>query len=259
MIDAQDKRALLDLVIAAALKAGPPIMAVYAGDFAVRRKEDQSPVTLADEIAEATILEMLEREAPGIVAIAEEGMSATGSSGAAPERFWVIDPLDGTKEFVARNGEFTVNIGLIEGDAPVLGVVYAPAIDLLYAAAGPGTAKRRVPGGGFEPVAARRVPAQGAVIVHSRSHENSPRIAEFAANYPDATRIVSGSAIKFCKLASGEADIYPRFGPTMEWDTGAGQAVLEAAGGSVAGLDGKRLAYGKPEFRNAGFIARGRS
>jgi 3'(2'), 5'-bisphosphate nucleotidase len=258
MIDTRDKAALLDLAIAAALKAGPPIMAVYAEDFAVRRKEDQSPVTLADEIAEATILEMLEREAPGIAAIAEERETAD-ASGAAPARFWVVDPLDGTKEFVARNGEFTVNIGLVEGNAPVLGVIYAPALDLLYAAAGPGTAKRRAPGGGFEPVAARPLPKDGAVIVHSRSHNNSPRIAEFAATLPGSTRIVSGSAIKFCKLAAGEADIYPRFGPTMEWDTGAGQAILEAAGGSVVNLDGTRLAYGKPEFRNAGFIARGRT
>ncbi|HEX4111062.1 MAG TPA: 3'(2'),5'-bisphosphate nucleotidase CysQ [Stellaceae bacterium] len=258
MIDAKDKAALLDLAIAAALKAGPPIMAVYAEDFAVRRKEDQSPVTQADELAEATILEMLEREAPDIAAIAEERETAD-ASGAAPARFWVIDPLDGTKEFVARNGEFTVNIGLIEGGAPVLGVIYAPSLDLLYAASGPGTAKRRKPDGTFELIAARPVPKEGAVIVHSRSHINSPRIAEFAATLPGSTRIVSGSAIKFCKLAAGEADIYPRFGPTMEWDTGAGQAILEAAGGSIVNLDGARLAYGKPAFRNAGFIARGRT
>jgi 3'(2'), 5'-bisphosphate nucleotidase len=257
-MDAGDKRALLDLAIAAALKAGPKIMAVYAEDFAVRRKEDQSPVTLADEIAEATILEMLEREAPGIVAIAEERETADATAGAAPARFWAIDPLDGTKEFVARNGEFTVNIGLIENREPVLGVVYAPAVDLLFAAAGPGTAKRRV-AGGFEPVAARRVPNEGAVIVHSRSHNNSPRISEFIAAYPGATRMVAGSAIKFCKLAAGDADVYPRFGPTMEWDTAAGQAILEAAGGSIVTLEGTRLGYGKPEYRNSGFIARGRT
>ncbi len=256
-MDTRDKQALLELAVAAALKAGPQIMAVYAGDFAVRRKEDQSPVTLADEIAEATILEMLQREAPEIHPIAEEREAADATTGAAPPRFWAVDPLDGTKEFVARNGEFTVNIGLIDGNEPVLGVVYAPAIDLLFAAAGPGTAKRRVPGG-FEPVSARRVPAEGAIIVHSRSHDNSPRIAEFAANLPGAKRIVSGSAIKFCKIAAGEADIYPRFGPTMEWDTAAGQAILEAAGGSVVTLEGTRLAYGKPAFRNGGFIARGR-
>jgi 3'(2'), 5'-bisphosphate nucleotidase len=259
MIDSHDQAALLELAIAAALRAGPQIMTVYAEDFAVRRKEDQSPVTLADEMAEATILAMLEREAPDIVAIAEEREAAGATAGAAPARFWAVDPLDGTKEFVARNGEFTVNIGLIENGAPVLGVIYAPAIDLLYAAAGPGTARRRVPGGGYEPVSARRVPDRAPVIVHSRSHENSPRIAEFAAKLPGATRIVSGSAIKFCKLAAGEADLYPRFGPTMEWDTAAGQAILEAAGGSVETLDGARLAYGKPGYKNTGFIAKGRT
>jgi 3'(2'), 5'-bisphosphate nucleotidase len=256
-MDASDKNALLDLAIAAALMAGPKIMSVYAEDFVVRRKDDQSPVTLADEIAEATILTMLEREAPGVAAIAEERTARRGSSQAKPSRFWAIDPLDGTKEFVARNGEFTVNIGLIENALPVLGVVYAPALDLLYAAAGPGTARRRV-GGGFEAVSARRVPTQGAVVVHSRSHNNSPRIAEFVAKLPGAIRTVAGSAIKFCMLAAGEADIYPRFGPTMEWDTAAGQAILEAAGGSVATLEGTRLTYGKPEFRNPGFVARGR-
>jgi 3'(2'), 5'-bisphosphate nucleotidase len=257
MMDTSDKNALLDLAIAAALMAGPKIMSVYAEDFVVRRKDDQSPVTLADEIAEATILAMLEREAPGVAAIAEERMARRGSSEAAPSRFWAIDPLDGTKEFVARNGEFTVNIGLIENTLPVLGVVYAPALDLLYAAAGPGTARRRVDGG-FEAVAARRMPKEGVVVVHSRSHNNSPRIAEFVTKLPAAVRIVSGSAIKFCKLAAGEADIYPRFGPTMEWDTAAGQAILEAAGGSVSTLEGTRLTYGKPEFRNGGFVARGR-
>ncbi|HEY7990450.1 MAG TPA: 3'(2'),5'-bisphosphate nucleotidase CysQ [Stellaceae bacterium] len=257
-MDTADKKGLLDLAIAAALAAGPKIMTIYAQDFAVERKEDKSPVTLADTVAEATILEMLTREAPDVVAIAEEKEAAHGTEGAAPARFWAVDPLDGTKEFVARNGEFTVNIGLIENGAPVLGVVYAPAIDLLFAAAGPGTAKRRV-NGGFEPVSARRVPEIGPVIVHSRSHDNSPRIAEFAAKLNNATRMVSGSAIKFCKLAAGEADIYPRFGPTMEWDTAAGQAILESAGGSVSTLEGTRLAYGKPEYRNSSFIARGRA
>ncbi|HXE16393.1 MAG TPA: 3'(2'),5'-bisphosphate nucleotidase CysQ [Stellaceae bacterium] len=257
-MDTTDKNALLDLAIAAALAAGPKIMAIYAQDFAVERKEDKSPVTLADTIAEATILEILKRDAPDIVAIAEEQESAHGSEGAAPSRFWAIDPLDGTREFVARNGEFTVNIGLIENRAPVLGVVYAPAIDLLFAAAGPGTARRRIDGR-FQPVSARKVPEIGPVIVHSRSHDNSPRIAEFAATLHNASRMVSGSAIKFCKLAAGEADIYPRFGPTMEWDTAAGQAILEAAGGSVSALEGGRLAYGKPEYRNGGFIARGRT
>jgi 3'(2'), 5'-bisphosphate nucleotidase len=250
-----EREELLDLAIAAALRAGPPILGVYAEDFAVRRKEDQSPVTEADERAEAAILELLEREAPEIATVAEEKSAVSGTPATAPHRFWVIDPLDGTKEFIARNGEFTVNIALVEDGGPVLGVVYAPALQLLYVAAGPGTARRRLEGGGFEPIAARPVPRQNAVILHSRSHANSTRIAEFARDHPGATRAVAGSAIKFCRIATGDADIYPRFGTTMEWDTGAGQAVLEAAGGSVTTLDGQRLAYGKPDFRNPDFIA----
>jgi 3'(2'), 5'-bisphosphate nucleotidase len=258
MNDAGGRRGLLDLAVAAALKVGPAILDIYREDFAVRRKADQSPVTLADERAEATILELLERETPDIACIAEERVAAFGSPGAVPRRFWAIDPLDGTKEFVGRNDEFTVNIGLIEDGAPVLGVVFAPAFDLLYAACGPGTARRRQGGDAFMSVAARRVPESGAVVIHSRSHVDSKRIAEFMAGLPGATRQICGSAIKFCRLAAGEADLYPRFGTTMEWDTAAGQAILEAAGGSVATLDGKRLSYGKPDFRNPDFIAWGR-
>jgi len=253
-----EHRELLEIAIAAALKAGPPILDVYNTDFAVNRKDDQSPVTLADERAEAIILETLERATPDIVAIAEERVAKSGA-GAAPNRFWVIDPLDGTKEFVAKNGEFTVNVALVENHAPVLGIVYSPALDMAWAGAGPGTARRRLPGKSFEPIAARLMPPRGAIVLHSRSHADEARLAPFIAQYPGATRAVSGSSIKFCRLAAGEADLYPRFGTTMEWDTGAGQAVLEAAGGSVATLDGTRLAYGKPDYRNPDFIARGRT
>jgi 3'(2'), 5'-bisphosphate nucleotidase len=255
----KERAELLALAIAAAERAGPRILDIYRQDFEVRRKEDRSPVTLADEQAETVILELLERETPEIAAIAEERVAALGATGSVPHRFWVIDPLDGTKEFIARNDEFTVNIGLIDGDEPLLGVVYAPALDWLYAASGPGTAKRRHGRDAFSPIMARPMPATGAIVVHSRSHNDSKRIAEFLVGLPGATRAVAGSAIKFCKLAAGEADLYPRFGTTMEWDTAAGQAVLEAAGGGVATLDGARLRYGKPAFRNPDFIARGGS
>ena len=249
---------LVSQVIDVARAAGDAIMDIYAlADHGTTVKADDSPLTLADRAAHDCIVERLSAVDASIPILSEEAESIPYEQRAGWKRFWLVDPLDGTKEFIKRNGEFTVNIGLIENNEPVLGVVYAPAVDLLFAAAGPGTAKRRVPGG-FEPVSARCVPKEAPVIVHSRSHNNSPRIAEFAEKLPGATRIVSGSAIKFCKLAAGEADIYPRFGPTMEWDTAAGQAILEAAGGSVSTLEGARLAYGKPEFRNAGFIARGR-
>jgi 3'(2'), 5'-bisphosphate nucleotidase len=174
------------------------------------------------------------------------------------DRFWAIDPLDGTREFVARNGEFSVLIALVEEGRPVLGVVHGPAVGLTYAACGPGTATRRRRGGAPEPIHARTPPPDGLVVIHSRSHENSRRLAEFLQEYPVRERKSCGSALKFGVIAAGEADLYPRFGTTMEWDTAAGQAVLEAAGGRVETLAGVPLGYGKPGFKNDGFLAWGR-
>jgi 3'(2'), 5'-bisphosphate nucleotidase len=253
-----DTQDLLAAASAAARAAGVAILDIYAGDFAVRHKEDRSPVTLADERAEAIIIAALSRSAPEIPVIAEEQVAAAGAPQTAPQRFWLVDPLDGTREFAARNGEFTVNVALVEGDRCVLGVVLVPVTGTLYAACGPGTATRQ--DGQARPVAiaARPAPSSGAVVVHSRSHRDNARLDTFIAGLPGATRRVSGSAVKFCLVAAGEADFYPRFGETMEWDTGAGQAVLEAAGGSVSALEGGRLRYGKPGFRNTGFIAAGR-
>jgi 3'(2'), 5'-bisphosphate nucleotidase len=257
-MSAAEHRELLAIALTATLAAGPPILDIYRAEIAVRHKEDRSPVTQADERAEAVILDILARETPEIASVAEESVARASTSGAAPKRYWVIDPLDGTKEFIARNGEFTVNVALIEGHAPVLGVVFSPALDIVWAGAGPGSARQRSGGGNFQPIAARPVPAHGAIVLHSRSHADEDKLGEFCAQHPGATRAVSGSSIKFCRLAAGEADLYPRFGTTMEWDTAAGQAVLEAAGGSVIKLDGARLDYGKPAFRNPDFIARGR-
>ncbi len=256
-LTASERNALLVAAQAAALRAGAAIMAVYASDFAVRRKEDASPVTLADEHAEAIIVAALAEAAPAIPVVAEEHAAAHGLPAAAPPLFWLVDPLDGTKEFVARNGEFTVNIGLVEAGVPILGIVHLPAQDLTYAAAGPGGATRRRANGPAEPIAARRVPAVGPVVVHSRSHENNEQLAAFLAGRPGATTRVAGSALKFGLLACGEADLYPRFGPTMEWDTAAGHAVLAAAGGTVTTLDGAPFRYGKAGFLNSGFLARG--
>jgi 3'(2'), 5'-bisphosphate nucleotidase len=255
MTDAGD---LVAMICAAADDAGTAILEIYAQPFAVAQKADASPVTRADEVAEAIILERLRRATPEIPVIAEELAAAGGLPATAPERFWLVDPLDGTKEFVARNGEFTVNIALIERGVPVLGVVHAPVSGFSWWAAR-GGAWRRHGKDAPHPIAARRVPAAHAVVVHSRSHGNEAALARYVAALPAAERRISGSSIKFCLLAAGEADLYPRFGPTMEWDTAAGQAVLEAAGGSVATLDGAPLRYGKPGFRNPDFIARGRS
>jgi 3'(2'), 5'-bisphosphate nucleotidase len=199
----------------------------------------------------------LRHHAPDIPIIAEEEAAAHGLPAAAPPLFWLVDPLDGTKEFISRNGEFTVNIALVDKGEPVLGVVQVPAEDVLYSAAGPGTAARRRGAGPAEPIAARRPPPGGLVVVQSRSHARNEALDAFLADKPVAERRVCGSSVKFCRLAAGEADLYPRMGPTMEWDTAAGHAVLAAAGGSVATLDGAPFRYGKPGFRNPGFLARG--
>jgi 3'(2'), 5'-bisphosphate nucleotidase len=176
---------------------------------------------------------------------------------AVADHFWLVDPLDGTKEFIARNGEFTVNVALIEHGRPVLGAVGMPAKGLVYAGAGPGTAHVGDGLGRFRPIIARPCPPAGAVVTCSRSHANTEKLDAWLAGRRIADRIVAGSALKFCLIAEGVADIYPRFGPTMEWDTAAGQAVLEAAGGSVVNLDGTPFRYGKPGFLNPGFVAAG--
>lgn len=251
--------ALLETARRAALRAGPAILDVYHAAEApdVRSKADASPVTLADERAEALIVETLTAAAPDIPVIAEEGCDRDGVPTSAPSRFWLVDPLDGTKEFLRRNGEFTVNIALVERDRPVLGIVHVPALGLTFAGAGPGTATRQEGTVAAASISARPVPPRGAVVVHSRSHENAAKLREYLATLAAPTTRISGSAVKFCLIAAGEADLYPRFGPTMEWDTAAGQAVLEAAGGSVLTPEGAPFRYGKPGFLNAGFLARG--
>ena len=251
------RQQLLETARRAAMAAGEAIMAVYAEEFDVRQKLDKTPVTEADLAAERIIVEMLRAAFPAIPIVSEELVDAEGLPPSAP-RFWVVDPLDGTREFVAKNGEFSVCIGLVEDRRPVLGVLHGPAVGLTYAAYGPGTATRQRCGGPSEPIHARIASRDGLVVVHSRSHENSRRVAEFLENYPVLERKKCGSALKFGLLAAGEADLYPRFGTTMEWDTAAGQAILEAAGGRVETLAGAPLAYGKPGLKNDGFIAWGR-
>ncbi len=255
-----DLRDLLDLARRAARAASAAILEIYQTPFDVRKKADASPVTDADERAERIILAALAQDAPEIPAIAEERQAASGDGVVpAPPRFWLIDPLDGTKEFIARNGEFSVNIGLIDGLRPVLGVIHVPVSNVTYAACGAGTAIRQQGDSAPVAIAARKVPASGAIVIHSRSHADSRRLAPYLATLPDATTRISGSSIKFCLVAEGSADLYPRFGTTMEWDTAAGQAILEAAGGSVASFAGAPLVYAKPGYRNGDFLARGRS
>ncbi len=249
---------LLDAAVAATRAAGAAILEVYAQDFGVTHKSDTSPVTEADQRAEHIIHAALVAAAPEIPVIAEEAVAAHGLPDPVPPRFWLVDPLDGTKEFINRNGEFTVNIALIDNGRPVLGVVGVPALDLLYTGAGPGTATRQRGNGPVEPISARTIPAEGAIVVHSRSHSDDAKLAPFLAKLTTPQGKPSGSSVKFCLIAEGEADYYPRFGTTMEWDTGAAQAVLEAAGGVVESVDGGPLRYAKADFRNPHFIARGR-
>lgn len=242
-------------VEALARAAGALVLEVYATAFAVRGKADLSPVTLADERAEALITPALQALRPGWPVVAEEA-AACGQAPAAAPCFWLVDPLDGTREFVARNGEFTVNIALVRGHRPVLGVVYQPVGDTLYAGV-VGQGAWRVVAGRRQRIAARPLPATGAVVACSRSHADRAALQAWLGAQPLAGWQAAGSSLKFGLLAAGEADIYPRLGRTMEWDTAAGDAVLSAAGGSVCELDGRPLRYGKPGFENPHFVARG--
>jgi 3'(2'), 5'-bisphosphate nucleotidase len=250
-----DYRDLLPGVVALAERAGGVILEHYREGVETRAKADASPVTVADEAAEAVILAGLAELTPAIAVVAEETVAGGHVPALKDGPFWLVDPLDGTKEFLSRNGEFTVNIALIEGHEPVLGVVLAPARgQVWWGARGQGAMTRE--GGAARVIAVRPRPASGAVAVASRSHSDAETEA-FLDREGVAQRISAGSSLKFCLVAEGKADLYPRFGPTMEWDTAAGHAVLAAAGGRVTTRDGAPFLYRKPDFRNPGFIARG--
>lgn len=251
-------------MVAASLSAGAEVMGVYGRDFAVEAKGDASPVTEADRLAEAIILAALAECAPGVPVVAEEACCG-GVIPHVDRRFFLVDPVDGTREFVSRNGEFTVNIALIEAGVPTAGVVYAPARDVLFAGRlGAGAEQMRVEAGRIAERHAITVaaPATPLRIVASRSHRTRQTDA-FIERYPGASIVPAGSSLKFCLIASGQADLYPRFGPTMQWDTAAGDAVLRAAGGSVVTPEGEPLVYGPKSgigldaYRNPSFIAGG--
>jgi 3'(2'), 5'-bisphosphate nucleotidase len=254
--DAASREALIEAVIGIVRRAGAIVMDVYATDFTVRGKADASPVTEADERAEALIVPALEALLPGVAVVAEEA-AANGRAPRVGTRFWLVDPLDGTREFVSRNGEFTVNVALIEGGVPLLGVVLAPALGRLFAGAvGLGAFVEDVHG--RRAIACRAPPAEGLTVLVSRSHGDAAALAAFLAGRKVASLASSGSSLKLCLVAAGEADLYPRLGRTMAWDIAAGHAVLLAAGGQVRCLDGTALGYGKPGFENPHFVASGR-
>lgn len=247
------------------LAAGAEIMRIYATDFTVDGKADSSPVTEADRAAEAIILKGLAELAPAVPVVAEEA-AAAGRVPATARRFFLVDPLDGTKEFISRNGEFTVNIALIEDGAPVLGAVYAPARGRLYwGARGEGAFAADVTDGRLgeaKPIRVRTPPADGLSAVGSRSH-GAGETKDYLKRFPIKDFVSAGSSLKLCLVAEGSADIYPRMGRTMEWDIAAGDAVLRAAGGRVQTLDGQPLVYGKrnqagdSDFANPWFVAFG--
>ena len=248
---------LLPTLTQAAETAGESIMEIYATDFDVERKSDNSPVTQADLAAEAIILAVLADLTPDIPVIAEEEMAAGTSPSDVGNRFWLVDPLDGTREFLDRNDDFTVNIGLIEHGEPVLGVVHLPVQGQTYTGIAGIGATCSGKSGSARPIAVRKTPPEGVTLVSSLRHGEPSALEDFLRDKSIARRLVRGSSLKFCVVATGEADIYPRFGPTMEWDTAAGHAVLNAAGGCVTTVDGAPLRYGKKDFLNPNFIAWG--
>ena len=254
-IPAYEDGFLVDLALRLASEAAELIRAIRARGFATQVKTDSSPVTEADHAAEAHILKGLRAHAPAIPVVAEEEMAAgiridTGSE------FWLVDPLDGTREFAAGRDDFTVNIGLVRNGRPVLGAVALPAYHQLYGA-GAGRGAFRIDASGTQPIHVRPTPAEGLTVLASRHYADDPRLKEFLGGQRIAHLGNIGSAAKFIRVAEGLADLYPRLGTTMEWDTAAPQAIVEAAGGTITTTDGQPLGYGKPAWRNPHFVCRG--
>jgi 3'(2'), 5'-bisphosphate nucleotidase len=265
----------IDMVKQIARNAGAAIMKIYGeDDFAVEYKSDTSPLTAADKAAHEVIVAGLQQHFPDIPILSEEGADFPYTERKTWERFWLVDPLDGTKEFIKRNGEFTVNIALIENQRPVLGVVYVPAQDKMYSGiAGEGAwlGEPKVQGTrcqdsglnlgpetwNLSPLRVRSIePEHGLTVVMSRSHP-SPELEAYLKDINVAEALPVGSSLKLCVVAEGKADLYPRLGPTMEWDTAAGHAVVVAAGGTVATPEGEELLYNKEDLLNPYFIVEG--
>lgn len=252
---------LLDEVTLIARAAGEAIMEVYRGHIEVERKEDNSPLTVADLAANHVIQSNLRKLSPDLPIISEETTSLDYSIRSTWRRYWLVDPLDGTREFIKRNDEFTVNIALIEGGRPVLGVVYAPALGLMYSASAETGAIKQQGTGAPTIIRARPLHTAQPVVAGSRSHANQKMevFLQHVADKVGPPKLLSlGSSLKICLVAEGGADVYPRLGPTSEWDTAAAQAVLECAGGSIVDLQGRPLRYNtKDSLLNPEFFACG--
>jgi 3'(2'), 5'-bisphosphate nucleotidase len=260
-----DSARILATAVAAAIEAGDVILAIRKRGVSVASKADLSPVTDADRAAEKIICERLEQVAPAVPTIGEEAVYE-GRVPATDGAFFLVDPLDGTREFVAGGNDFTVNIGLVRDGAPLIGVIYLPASGHLFAGTvGEGAWRATVVNGALterRPIHTRVAPDGTVDVVASRSHR-TPETEAFIAQYRVGKVVHRGSSLKFCAVAEGKADLYPRMGTTMQWDTAAGDAILRAAGGRVVTLDGKPLTYGATDasgpdaFRNPWFIATG--
>lgn len=260
----------LQIAIDAALDAGKAIMRIYNDphqDFGIERKADNSPLTLADKAAHNCIVRHLQQT--GIPILSEEGAHLPYEERQAWRRLWIVDPLDGTKEFIKKNGEFTVNIALVEDGKPILGVIYVPANDVLYtgivdeqaaAQASPKGEAYKIESGDTHPLPLNGRQDHTFCIVASRSHlspETETFIEEMRQEHKDIRLVSSGSSLKICLVAEGSADVYPRFAPTMEWDTAAGDAIARAAGREMVNAEtGEPLTYNKPDLHNPWFIVR---
>ena len=250
---------LYNALLEPVLDAGRAILDVRDHGFDVETKSDQSPVTIADQRAEAILLEALKHISPNMPVVAEEEAAAGRIPDVTGKSFFLIDPLDGTKEFISGGTDFTVNIAVIENDRPIFGVIYVPVADTLYVG-GFGEASCVMGFATGDPIEkrihVRKSDPNCLGVITSKNHMND-ETRDFMELYDNADFVPAGSSVKFCRVAEGLADIYPRFGPTMEWDTAAGQAVLEAAGGRVLNPDGSVFTYRKKDFRNGHFIALG--
>lgn len=265
ILAAASDEAILDLCERLALAAGKAVMDVFNGECTVKHKADESPVTVADHAAEAIILAGLRAAYPDIPCVAEEEVAQGHLPPTLDGEFFLVDPLDGTKEFINKRPDFTVNIALIRNGVPEIGVVYAPASGKLYGGC-KGRAEEILVDANFAAVSRRpisvRVCGDKPTLVASRSHRTA-ETDDYISRFEQADLVSVGSSLKFCMLAAGAADHYPRFGRTMEWDTAAGDAVLRAAGGMTRTLDGKPLVYGKrnqatdSDFANPHFISSG--
>jgi 3'(2'), 5'-bisphosphate nucleotidase len=248
--------ALVVAVRGVAREAGRATLGFYGGNVAVERKADNSPLTAADQAAHTVIVEALRRLTPGLPVLSEESSEVEVAERRQWSTFWLVDPLDGTKEFLKGTGEFTVNIALISSGEPVLGVVHVPVSGVTYWGQRGGGAFLERPGQAPEQLHTRAAHLERLVIVASKDHAG-PRVEALLRRLTTASTTSLGSSLKFCLVAEGRADFYPRLQPTCEWDTAAAQCVLEAAGGAVTDTEGRRLAYNKEQLTNPSFLAFG--